>query len=70
MENYEGTDYNLDLQSHCVAGQTCFTLNSEIGDNCIQNFHFGRYIVGYTVGNLVLRQRESGAIKRDLRTYI
>ena len=26
-----------------------------IGDNCIQNFHLGRYIVGYTVGNLVLR---------------
>ena len=28
----------------------------------IQNFHFGRYIVGYTVGNLVLRRRVSGAI--------
>ena len=25
-----------------------------LGDNCIQNFHLGRYIVGYTVGNLVL----------------
>ena len=34
-----------------------------LGDNCIQNFHFGRYMVGYTVGNLVL-------VKRDFRTYI
>ena len=28
-----------------------------LGDNCIQNFHLGRYIVGYTVGNLVLRRQ-------------
>ena len=33
-----------------------------LGDNCIQNFHLGRYIVGYRVRNLVL--------KRDLQTYI
>ena len=24
------------------------------GDNCIQNFHLERYIVGYAVANLVL----------------
>ena len=42
----------------------------QLGDNCIQNFHLGRYIVRYTVGNLVLRQRASGAVKRDFRTYI
>ena len=41
-----------------------------LGDNCIQNFYLGRYIVGYTVGNLVLRRRASGAVKRDFRTYI
>ena len=23
----------------------------DLGDNCIQNFYLGRYIVGYTVGN-------------------
>ena len=40
------------------------------GDNCIQNFHLGRYIVRYMVGNLVLRGRVSGAVKRDFRTYI
>ena len=28
-----------------------------LGDNCIQNFRLGRYIVGYTVLNLVLRRR-------------
>ena len=32
---------------------------NHLGDNCIQNFHLGRYIVGYTVGNLVLRRRVS-----------
>ena len=26
-------------------------------DNCIQIYHLGRDIVGYTVGNLVLRWR-------------
>ena len=43
---------------------------SDLGDNCIQNFHLGRYIVGYTVENLVLRRHVSGAVKRDFRTYI
>ena len=41
-----------------------------LGDNCIQMFHLGRYIVGYTVGNLVLRRRVSRAVKRDFQTYI
>ena len=41
-----------------------------LGDNCFQNFHLGRYIVGYTVGNLVLRRRASGVVKLDFRTYI
>ena len=27
----------------------------KLGDNCIQNFYLGRYIVRYTVRNLVLR---------------
>ena len=42
----------------------------ELGDNCIQIFHLGRYIVGYTVGNFVLRRRVSGAVKHDFRPYI
>ena len=33
-------------------------------------FHLGRYIVGYTVGILVLWRRMSGAVKLDFRTYI
>ena len=45
-------------------------ISTELGDNCIQNFHFGRYIVRYTVGNIVLRWRISRAVKRDFRTYI
>ena len=40
-------------------------LENDLGDNCIQIFHLGRYI-----GNLVLRRRVSGAVKRDFRTYI
>ena len=31
-------------------------------DNCIKNFNLGRYIVGYTVGNLVVRRHASVAI--------
>ena len=43
---------------------------NDLGDNHIQNFHcLGRYIVGYTVGNLVLRQCVSRAVKRDFRRY-
>ena len=51
----------------------CFNsaiLSAHLGDNYIQNFHLWRYIVGYTVGNFVLRRRVSGAVKRDFRTYI
>ena len=36
------------------------------GDNCIHNFHLGRYIVR----NLVLRRCASEAVKRDFRTYV
>ena len=42
----------------------------ELGDNCTQHFHLGRYIVGYTVRNLVLRRRTSRAVKCDFQTYI
>ena len=44
--------------------------NNHLGDNCIQNFHFGRNIARYTVGNLVLRRCASGTVKRDFRPYI
>ena len=46
------------------------SLDFQLGDNCIQNFHLGRYIIRYRVRNLVLRQNMSGAIKRDLQPYI
>ena len=44
-------------------------LQMYLGDNCIQNVHLGRYIVGYMVGNFVLRRRISGAVKRNFRPY-
>ena len=31
------------------------TIAVDLGDNCIQNIHLGRYSFGYTVGNVVLR---------------
>ena len=43
---------------------------TKLGDNCIQSFHLGRYIAGYTVGNLVLRPPVSEAVKCNFRTYI
>ena len=46
------------------------TKSVQLGDNCIQNFHLGRYIVVYIVGNLVLRQRASRAVKHDFQRYI
>ena len=42
----------------------------QLGDNCIHNFLLGRYIIGYTVGNLVLWRCVSVAVKRDFRTYV
>ena len=47
-----------------------FIKGSYLGENCILNFHLGRYIVRYMVGNLVLWRRTSRALKRDIRTYI
>ena len=41
-----------------------------LGDNCIQNLYLGRYIVRYTVGNLVLWRLTSGYVKCDFLTYI
>ena len=51
--------------AHCVVSGS-----TDLGDNCIQSFHLGRYIFGYMVGDLVLRRRTRGAIKRDFRKYI
>ena len=39
-------------------------------DNNIQNFHLGKYIVGYTVGNHVLRLHLSVAVKLNFGPYI
>ena len=35
---------------------------NQLGDNCIQNFHLGRYIVGYKVGNFsfTVMRKQSG----------
>ena len=41
-----------------------------LGDNCIQNFNLGRYIIGYTVGNHVLQLISCVAVKLNFRSYI
>ena len=41
----------------CVDVPLLLAWTGHLGDNCIQNFHLGRYIVRYTVGNFVLRRR-------------
>ena len=43
---------------------------NNLGEKCIQNFHLWRYIVGYTVGNLVLLRRTSGGVKPNFWPYI
>ena len=45
---------------YCLEIITCVHL----GDNCIQNFHLRRYIVGYTVRNFVLRRRTDAPVER------
>ena len=66
-----------DMINSVFLANVVFVLNTDIegsifhnkdlylGDNCIQIFHLGWYIVGYTVGNFVLRRRVSGAVKHD-----
>ena len=51
---------------HTIVTNKCH----QLGDNRMQNFNLGRYIVGYTVGNLVLWPRASGAVKLDFQPYI
>ena len=46
------------------------TTANQLGNNFIQNFHLGRYIVGYTDGNLVICWHASGAVKCNFWTYI
>ena len=69
--NKKGVRFNL---TETASFATLKFLNVSTGttlrDNCIQNFHLGRYIVGYTVRNLILRRRASRAVKRDFQTYI
>ena len=50
--------------------ETVFGKFLKLGNTCSQICHLGRYIIGYMVGNLVLRLRVSGAIKHDFGLYI
>ena len=56
--------------NNCLIKSLKLVPGTKLRDNHIQNFHLGRYIVGYTVGNLVLQRHVSGAVKLDFRTYI
>ena len=59
------------VDAHKISERTlCTALLNTLRDNHIQKVHLGWYIVGYTVVNLILRRRASGAVKRYLRPYI
>ena len=47
-----------------------FFICQYLGDNCFWNFYMGRYIVGYTVRNLVLQRHPSQAVKLNCLPYI
>ena len=48
---------------------TYISWSSDLGDNCIQNIHMGRYIIVYMVGNFLFRWRWRVAVKRNFRPY-
>ena len=53
---------SIDLMTCASFASSVYWMKREIGAYCFQNFNlpnWGRYIVGYTVGNLVLRRRAS-----------
>ena len=53
-----------------LSSNWCYcSMDCHLGDNRIQNVHLGRCIVGYMVGNFVLRRCVSRAVKRNFRTY-
>ena len=56
--------------SECLGDRLEHSISVYLVDNCIQICHSGRYIVGYTFGNFVLRCGVSGAVKHDFRTCI
>ena len=63
----------LDVQAqqstfHCLFEEKMLIVHQN-GDNHIQNFHLGRYIVGYTFGNHVLRLRLRVAVKLNFRPF-
>ena len=60
--------YRHNFLRHTIRRFVMFAKAVELGDNCIQNVHLGRYIVGYMVGYLVLRC-VSGAVKLNFRLY-
>ena len=62
----ERTNY-MEMQYQCISSKSSQLLF--LGDNCIQTIHLGRYMVGYMVGNFVLRRHISGAVKSNFRPY-
>ena len=68
-KSWEVLEKSLNFKHTCLYEPYLSSL-CHLGDNCILNFHLGRYIVGYTFGNLVLGWLMSRAVKHDFWTYI
>ena len=64
IRNYDNTYKKLSLTF--ITAVKHFGVN--VGDNCIQNFNLRRYIVRYTIGNLVLRKTRELSLKTWLPT--
>lgn len=58
------------LQKSTLACTKFGITDKHLGNNCIQIFYLRGYIIGYTIRNVVLRRRISGALKHDFRPYI
>ena len=55
---------------HGVLHMEQLVLTDKWARKLYSNIRLGRYIVGYTVGNLVLQRCASVAVKRDFQPYI
>ena len=49
--------YNIKVLLNKDSFPSKFRFPIDFGDKCIQNFHFGRYIVGYSIGTFGLWRR-------------
>ena len=71
LNQFHGTTFKMDHPSFILVSLISIGSVVEIGDNCIQNFYLGRYIVGYGWKIIfTVTRHKSGVVKRYFRMYI